>query len=555
MSAHSTAAAPPLTGVDECWVREDFALFDRLATIAEEFHAASRLRAATACAEIAATCAWRNHPGLFASMRLERLIADLAAAESASSAEDAEDADTAARTTEAGFPRHVLHVMSKARRMGGDSRFVCRWIQSDPGRRHSIAVTTQVDEPVPEAFLEATSRVGGRVHRLDEGTRDPLLRARRLRQLARTADFVVLHLYPDDIVPLLAFAPGVRRPPTAFIHHSDHTFWLGVGISDLVVQLRGCSVELTVGRRHVARERLVTLPIPLPRAERTLTRAEAKGKLGLSADTTVLLSVGTGFKYARVGGPGFLDVLWPVVSRHDDAVLLVVGPRANGDWAVAQDATNGRIVPMGPRYDTATLFQAADVYLDSFPFTSPTAALEAGTYGLPLIAFAPRRGDARVLCPGAPGLDEAMCRETEVAAYQRAVERFMADPDLRAEYGERARSAIEHHHMGGEWAAHLAGVYRAASTVTPARVPIVPDRCSVDEVDLVINGLYRSDSDGVGGFIDRYVRPLPFTARVAVLRRLLDVNRSFSFQMFIPGRIPAWRPPGWKTVRRLIPAG
>jgi hypothetical protein len=545
----STAAAAALGGVDECWVREDFALFERLVAIAEEFHAASHLRAATACAEIAATCAWRNHPGLFASTRLERLIADLADAAADHAAADHADH----RPARANFPGHVLHVMSKARRMGGDSRFVCRWIQSDPGRRHSIAVTTQLDEPIPDVFVEAASRAGGAVHRLDEGTRDPIVRARRLRALARTADFAVLHLYPDDIVPVLAFAGASPRPPTAFIHHSDHTFWLGVGISDLVVQLRGCSVELSVGRRHVERERLVTLPIPLMHAERKLSRADAKAKLGLAPDTVVLLSVGTGFKYARVGGPGFLDVLWPVMARHDNAVLMVVGPRSTGDWAVAEEATGGRIVPMGPRYDTASLFEAADVYLDSFPFTSPTAALEAGTYGLPLIAFCPRRGDARVLCPGAPGLDETMWRETEVGAYQRAVERFIADVDLRAQYGERARRTIEDHHMGSEWAAHLAGVYRAAATVSRATVPNQPDRCSVEEVDLVINGLYRSDSDGVGGFIDRYVRPLPFTARVAVLRRLLDVNRSFSFQMFIPGRVPAWRPPGWKTVRRLIP--
>jgi hypothetical protein len=541
----AAAVADPLA---ESSVRQDFALFQRVVSIGEEFLAAAHPRAAAACAEIAATCAWRNHPGLFASARLERLITDLGR-----QAVPADDRAGGRRPTAS--PAHVLHVMSKARRMGGDSRFVSRWIHADLSRRHSIAVTTQLDEEVPEVFLDATSRAGGAVHRLDAGTRDPIQRARRLRHLADDADLVVLHLYPDDIVPLLAFAGGGDRPPTAFVNHSDHTFWLGVGISDLLVQLRGCSVPLSKGRRHVDADRMVTLPIPLTPAARRMSPADAKAQLGLKPETIVLLSVGTGFKYAPVGGPGFLDVLSPVIDRHPEAALLVVGPRPAGNWAVAQLTTGGRIVPMGPRYDTASLFEAADLYLDSFPFTSPTAALEAGTYGLPLVAFCPRRGDGRVLCPGAPGLDDSMCRRNDVQGYQETVGRFIVNPDLRRQFGNLARRRIEHHHIGTRWAEHVADVYRAASRVTPAAARREPDRCSVQEVDLMVNGLYRTGSDGIGRVIDQYVRPLPFLTRVAVLRRLFHVNRSFSMQMFVPGRVPAWRPPGWAALRRVVPIG
>jgi hypothetical protein len=530
---------------DESRLRGDFAAFESLVGIAEECVAASDLRAAAAGAEIAAASAWRNHPGLFASARLERLLIDLGLR----ALPAAPNQGGRSRRTPTG---RVLHVLSKARRMGGDSRFVCRWMEADAGRCHSVAVTSQLDQPIPDPFLECTSRRGGQVYRLDQDTCDPIVRARHLRALAGDADFVALHLYPDDIVPMLAFARRDALPPIAFINHSDHTFWLGVSVSDLVVQLRECSVPLSIRRRRIEPTRLVTLPIPLPPVERTLSRDAAKAALGLRTDQVVLLSVGTEFKYAPAGGPGFLDVLLPVMRQHQQAVLLTVGPRRAGEWGAAHESTDGRIVPLGTRYDTDVLFQAADVYLDSFPFTSPTAALEAGSYGLPLVALCPHAGDARVLSPGAPGLDASMCRSHEVADYATTLGRLIVDPELRHVLGERARQSIDAHHRGASWLRQLAELYRIGGSGTR---PVLggPDDLEAGPVDLLVNHLYRVGDEVIGGVIDQHVRSLPLLSRVAVLRRMLRVNRSFSFDLFLPVWLAArlsWRPPYWAALRR-----
>jgi hypothetical protein len=82
-----------------------------------------------------------------------------------------------------------------------------------------------------------------------------------------------------------------------------------------------------------------------------------------------------------------------------------------------------------------------------------------------------------------------------------------------------------------------------------------PDQFEAAELDVIVHGLYGLGARGVGGFIDRHVRPLPWLTRVAILRRLLKLNREFCLQMFLPGapgmRI-SWRPPGWKKARRWI---
>ncbi len=529
-------------------IREDFGVFQSYVGIAEEFLNASRLDSAAACAGIAAASAWKNHAGLFASGRLEDVI-------TAVGRRAVPGATETRPVSRKGSPNHVLHVLSMARPMGGDSRFAARWMQADGTRRHSLAITAQGGNPIPEIFTESTARSGGRVYSLDADTNDPIRRARSLRALVDTVDLVVLHIFPDDIVPVLALADTRGRPPVAFINHSDHTFWIGGSVSDLVVQLRGCSVPLTLRRRHIEPERLATLPIPLPAAERTMSRAEARAQLGVKPDAVVLLSVGTAFKYKPVAGPGFLEVLRPIIEQHDQAVLLAVGPAPEGDWYDAFESTQGRIVALGRRFDTATLFQAADIYLDSFPFTSPTAALEAGTFGLPLVAYCPRTGDGRVLGPGAPGLDESMCRLSDLEAYSATVSALIKDLPRCRELGQRARQIIESHHTGAQWVERLEETYKLAGTMRPRSGPLHADECEVDELDVVVGGLYRVGHDGFGGFIDRHVRPFPFFTRLAILRQVLKVNRWFSLDLVLPGHLSTrilWRPPGWTKMRRMI---
>jgi hypothetical protein len=532
----------------ESAVRSNFARFEALVSIAESFEQESDPQAAVACAQVAAACAWRNHAGVFASPRLERLLTRIGSR--ALSAGPV--ALVRSRRTP---PQRVLHVLTKARAMGGDSRFPCRWMAVDGSRQHSVAVTTQEGDPVPEVFVASTSRTGGQVHCLDHDTRDPLVRAARLRALAQHADLVALHIYPDDVVPSLAFADGAVSAPVLFLNHSDHTFWVGVEASDMVVQLRDSSVPLSVHRRGVDPARMATLPIPLPPVERTRWRAEARAQLGIDADATVLLSVGTGFKYTPISGPGFLETLLPVMQRYRNAVLLVAGPRPEGEWARAAEATGGRIRALWRRLDTPLLFEAADIYLDSFPFTSPTALLEAGSYGLPLVAYCPHKGDAEVLSPGAPGLDASMCLNRDLEAYVYTVSRLIEDPEFRRELGECARRAIDTHHRGAHWWSQLCDLYTVAagSERRPARH--TPDRCLPDEVDILVSRLYGVEEESVGALIDSHVRGLSWARRVAVLRRMLALNRSFSFDLFLPVWVASrasWRPPFWPALRRAM---
>ena len=81
-----------------------------------------------------------------------------------------------------------------------------------------------------------------------------------------------------------------------------------------------------------------------------------------------------------------------------DAVVLVVGPDDAGAWAEARARTGGRLRALGRLDDPSVVLAAADVFLDAYPCSSLTAALEAAALGVPvrqLPAAPPPGGDLR----------------------------------------------------------------------------------------------------------------------------------------------------------------
>ena len=84
-------------------------------------------------------------------------------------------------------------------------------------------------------------------------------RAVRLREIARSADVVVLHHFGCDVVPIAALAVN-DVPAVSVVNHADHIFWLGSTIADVVVNQRPISAAL--GPRRRVRGQFL-LPIPL----------------------------------------------------------------------------------------------------------------------------------------------------------------------------------------------------------------------------------------------------------------------------------------------------
>lgn len=516
-------------------IKRSFSTLQSLIGISDEFLNKQQYVLATVSAQIAALYASYNHPGEFASPKLERILRIIGN----KTVDDSEISRLCARENDA--VKRVLHVLTAAKDVGGDSRFVWRWIQRDSERCHSVALTYQLYFDIPKELSEAVANRGGCVHILDRDGVNAIQRAHTLRRIARDADVVFLHIYIEDVVPTIAFANKAGLPPIVFVVQADHQFWTGVSVCDLFVHLRESGLWLSEKRRGIDQARMALLPIPLDLKTRKASRSEAKRKIGLSEEMIVLLSIARAIKYMPVSGySSFVEVMISIINKHKNAILLVVGPGDADEWKTGYEKTGGRIQTLGQRSDTQVFYEAADIYLDSFPFSSNTSLLEAGSYALPLVSYFPYSKESAVMGPGAPGLDSTLVVVKNLEDYESTISRLIGDADLREEIGEQTKNGISFMHIREGWSQALEGVYRATclKTCTDATSEGSDESCS-GELDLLLNRYY-SRHFPLGWIIGWYARHLPYGLRLRLLTKMLKINRSFVFSMFLPKWVQRW---------------
>lgn len=426
-------------------------IFDRLTRIADRAFGLERYDTAAAFAQVAAGFASTNHAGIFASPLLESIVAGIGATLPAESA--------TRRRRSNGWPQRVLHVLTEAIGVGGHTRFALRWLQQDEGRTHWLALTRQ-RRSVPPALAQAVESRNGQMRAIQGGgNRSLVTRAAELRQLAMEFDVVVLYTHPYDAVAAIALSGVDERPAVAFVNHADHAFWLGSVAADVVANIRAQGVRLCVDRRGIAADRCSLLPIPLDHVAPRYSREEAKGLLALPPSTTVILTVAAPYKYECIDGTDFLDLVTPVLAANDRAVLLAVGPKADGRWRSANRQTGGRIRACGQEPDVRLYYEACDIYLDSYPVSSVTSALEAASYGVPVITLCPYQGSDAVLCSEDLALEDLATRVSKPGDFASLLEHLLADPLRRHALGTKTAEHVRDVHSPESWRRALEDLY------------------------------------------------------------------------------------------------
>ena len=484
-------------------------------------------------AQVAAALAWHSPAGLFSSPRLERLLDEIAGSLP----------PPPSRADHGPLVRDILHVLTTAYRVGGHTRLAWRWIERDDARRHSVALTRQGREALPGSLSGAVAASGGRLHRVDLGARKLTDRASVLAGLCAATDLVVLHLHPYDVVPSIALAMLERaghRPPTLLLNHADHVFWVGLSCSDVVVHLRHSGARLSGTRRRLPSRRSAILPVPLGRPPVMADRAGARCSLGYADGDVVAVSIASGYKYDSPDQPGLLSILEEAMEQCPDLSVLAVGPGDRSDWQAAAGRWGGRFRAFGVLDDVAGILAAADIYLDSFPFSSLTSMLEAGQRSLPILAYGDPGADAEVLAFDDPATEGMAVREPTRAGYVAALRRLVDDPAARVERGRQVELALRACHEGRGWLDSLELAYaqavtvRAAGIAGPASPVDDPPPQSCPELDrrllLLLDGQQQDAPRGVRG----HLRTAPLSLRLEEWRRSLGGDRPLSVFVLLP---------------------
>lgn len=386
--------------------------------------------------------------------------------------------------------RRVLHVTSHVRGIGGHTRLIHHWVRRDTDSCHSLVVTDQSGAAVPDWLSESVEASGGELTVLPASA--PIRwRANVLRQAAQqNADLVILHADPSDVIPTVAFATE-DSPPVALVNHVDHLFWLGPSICDLAINLRTVGASLAAARRFVSAN--TVMPIPLADPQRALSRDESRRKLGIPQNQIVLLSVGRGEKYRPCGGFDFIATASKILASDSRLHLYVVGESLAGIRPHLRQAVHGRMHFVGAIQDPSPYLAAADIYLESFPFGSSTALLEAALRGLPVVpGYAP-------LCPllvtNDDALQELIFNPKDESEYIGRVAAFAASAQAREELGQGLRARLLVDHVGAGWLGRLSAMYATLERTVhrPALIPAAVPRITQDDIAL---SLWHVASDG-----------------------------------------------------------
>jgi hypothetical protein len=511
-------------------IHRNFAAYDDFARRAEAALKRGALDAAAGYVSLAAWVGAHMHCGFFAGPRLERVLLHIGRRIAT---------NTPPPRSAAGRQR-VLHIATEVSAMGGHGAMLRRWIESDPNRIHSIALTQQVGAP-PQALSVASAATGGSIVSLS--ARPGLVAAvEALRAAAVENDIIVLHISNSDVIPTIAFAETGKFPPIVFLNHADHMFWLGSSISWVVGGMRDAAMQIAEQRRYIAHERSMLVPILVPSAQRNLARVEAKAKLGLSPETILLVSVARSVKYRTLDGETYADTHAEVLAKHPNAVMMVVGADERPDWTPAAEKCGGRIQALSPR-DPRPYLDAADIYCDSYPFSSATSMMEAACYEIACIGRFYRSDEARICGMDHPGLWGEMVEARDRTSYLRELERLILDEDFRAERGRAIAQSVTRVNVSPGWNSFVEAAFARAAELGPvdntAMFGDARETPFEGQPDILLEDIYGS-SPPIADLVKGHLRRFGAGERLKLWRETLKAGAFKDAKEAARGLFPEW---------------
>jgi glycosyltransferase involved in cell wall biosynthesis len=523
-----------------CFLRKCGRVYDQLCA---HFVTMDKRQATTAellnWAEAMATLFWVHHPGRFADGKFENVLLRIGTELLDEPAAVGGSVPITVKSGGCGCRRRVLHVVTTAYQTGGHTRLIRNFIKNDFDSHHSLIVTRQAEDEIPEWLSDAVRESGGSVTILPS-TADVLSRARSLRSAIRAdADVIILHHHPNDLVPVLALST-MPCPPVAVMDHADHVFWVGSTISDLMVEYKSGGKQIAEERRF-ARKTLM-LPLPIDHQPLELSRLEARRRLGIPEDQVVLLSMGSSGKYRPNETHNFFRTSVKILERNPAAHIYLIGLSRDDDEDYVNEVNHDRFHLLGVISDPSAYFVASDLFLNSFPLGGGMAMLESALADcLPILGYGTSDPWTAFHDVAFAGLINSARDEAD---YISEVCELIADEKKRSRLAAELKERVIEHHAGPTWHASLAAIYRYLADVThePHQIPESDYREAGE--DLFLAKLRESS-----GFPSPVIwelgfdQGLTFRNRVRLFQMLLGVDQASS-----SGR----RPMSW--VRALIMA-
>nr|WP_314493666.1 glycosyltransferase family 4 protein [uncultured Chryseobacterium sp.] len=193
---------------------------------------------------------------------------------------------------------------------------------------------------------------------------------------------ILMHLIPWDSIAYLAFykISGANRYQ---INLTDHTFWLGVDITDINIEFRSFGLNLSEQLRNIPAEKNRILPYYpiLSKVDFQGFDFETKGKKIIFSGSTYYKILGDGLE--------FLQTIEELLKLDENLIFVFAGS-GNDDTIqnfIKENKLEDRFYLIGDRYDLFEIMKRADYYICTFPLTGALMTQTAVSAQKPVFAY------------------------------------------------------------------------------------------------------------------------------------------------------------------------
>lgn len=363
----------------------------------------------------------------------------------------------------------ILHVMTEAYETGGHTRVVESMMKTDSQHRHFL-ILTNPNSMVPLWLKEAVEKSGGQIFFVQGSSF--FEKSANLFEQSLPFDKLLLHIHNYDVVPVLAYANKAWHAPIYFLNHSDHLFWIGAGIADMVLNITEYAQQISVTRRNIKNNLLLYGPLQqkLPVIKDEKKKIALRNSLGILKNQKIITSMASDWRYTNTHDYNFPEFVLNILNQCPDVVFIIIGAAGQiRKWDLLRK--NKRVIFPGTisKDHVSAMFAVTDLYVDSFYHSSGGCLVDAFLYGLPVLSLNCDRVDAL----------KKFSRKT-VPALTDAVLRFLAGEKV-IDHEEEKKCYNKYYGLDA-WQKKLKEIYTSKTQHTFHDIGAVPFR--IEEMDI-----------------------------------------------------------------------
>lgn len=290
---------------------------------------------------------------------------------------------------------------------------------------------------------------------------DEISMAKELFKISESYKKIILHIHPDDIIPILAFSNSKIINKIYFFNHADHVFWLGVTINCCVLELTESGKQISLLKRGIINSEVLSIPISAEHEKIVESKINLKQKIeSFKIDTKEknIFSMASSYKFEKILDYDFFEFLNKLQNflNMRQINFIIAGPDLkNKKWKKIYLTSNKRIIPIGflSKEEVLEIWNMIDLYIDSFPINSYTCVLEAISNNVYSYSL-------KTVLPTLDALEDAKVSSID-ELYQKVVDYFEKMPSHdKMIKCQKIRNEVQKRHFKEFWLKKLHSIFK-----------------------------------------------------------------------------------------------